>query len=125
MAELHGAVRRHARWREPTQAETAAAVAELREILAGRDDGPGLLAGVADVRLGFYEGEPDEPKAKAAGGLCRQQRADETLIPQWIEEGRRRREQTQLNRPPSSAPQRRPPGPGPGTLRGSRRAACS
>jgi len=49
VAQLTGAARRHARWREPTGAEEAAAVAELRELAAGRGD---LLAEVAGVLEG-------------------------------------------------------------------------
>jgi Beta-lactamase len=54
VAELHGAVQHHARWHQPTEAETAAAVAELHEILAGRDDGPRLLAQVAGLLTGSH-----------------------------------------------------------------------
>jgi hypothetical protein len=87
VAELSGAATRHARWRDLSEAETAAAVAELREIAAGRAD---LLAEVAGILLGFREGAPEEPKAKAAAQLCRLAGADEDLILQWAEEGRRR-----------------------------------
>ena len=41
-------------------------MAELHEILVGRDDGPALLAEVAGVLLGFSEGAIDEPKARVA-----------------------------------------------------------
>jgi len=47
VASLFGAVQRHARWRDPTEAETAAAVNELKEILAGRNDAAVLLAETA------------------------------------------------------------------------------
>jgi len=49
VASLSGAVQRHARWRDPTEAETAAAVNELREILAGRNDAAVLLAATAGL----------------------------------------------------------------------------
>ena len=49
MASLFGAVQRHARWRDPTEAETAAAVNELKEILAGRNDAAVLLAETAGL----------------------------------------------------------------------------
>ena len=39
-ASLTGAARRHAGREEPTEAETAAAVADLRKLLVGRDDAP-------------------------------------------------------------------------------------
>ena len=89
MARLSAIAQRHARWRELTEAETAAAVAEVRETAAARSD---LLAEVAGIMLGASEGELDEPRSKAAARLCIAAGADETLIPQWIEEGRRRRE---------------------------------
>jgi hypothetical protein len=82
------------------------APAELREILAGRDDGPALLAEVAGVRLGFYEGEPGEPRARAVARFCIAADADESLIPEWIEEGRRRAEAARF--PPFSQPGRAP-----------------
>jgi hypothetical protein len=65
-------------------------VTELHEILAGRDDGAVLLAEVAGLLIGFHQGALEEPKAKAAAQLCIAAGADETLIPRWIEEGRRR-----------------------------------
>ncbi len=89
MAELTGSAQRHARWRQLTGAETADAVAEFREIAGDRSD---LLAEVAGLMLGAREGGLDEPKAKAAAQLCRLAGADEALIPQWIQEGRRRAE---------------------------------
>jgi hypothetical protein len=59
VAQLHGTARRHAdRWwggRELTEAGHDAAVAELRELAAGRAD---LLAHVAGILLGT--GEADE-----------------------------------------------------------------
>ena len=82
---------RHSHWRDPTEAETAAAVAELREIIGNRPDGPALLAEVAGILIGAREGELDEAKGKAAARLCIAAGADETLIPQWIQQGRRRR----------------------------------
>jgi hypothetical protein len=90
VAALTGVAQRHANWHELTEDETDAAVAELQEILAGRDDGPVLLAEVAGVMLGFSEGALDEPKARAAAQLCRLAGADESQIPRWIQEGRRR-----------------------------------
>ena len=49
-AELCGIADYHARWRELTEAETAAAVAQLRQMAGGRSD---LLAEKAGVLLGF------------------------------------------------------------------------
>jgi hypothetical protein len=86
-ARLMGVAKRHAHWREPTQDETDAAVAELREVAGDRPD---LLAEVAGTLLGASEGEPHEPRSKAAAGFCTAAGADESLIPGWVEEGRRR-----------------------------------
>ena len=60
---------------------------ELRELAGGRAD---LLAQVAGIFEGASDGELDEPRARQATHLCRLAGADETLIPQWIAEGRRR-----------------------------------
>jgi hypothetical protein len=86
-ARLMGVAKRHAPWREPTQDETDAVVPELREIAGDRPD---LLAEVAGILLGASEGELDEPRSKAAASFCIGAGADESLIPGWIEEGRRR-----------------------------------
>ena len=87
IAQLHGAARNHARWRELTEDEHAAAVGDLRELAAGRGD---LLAHVAGILLGFGEGQLDEPLAEQAASLCRAAGADKDQIPAWIEEGRGR-----------------------------------
>jgi hypothetical protein len=111
VAALTGAAQRHVNWHQLTEDEAAAAVAELEEILTGRDDGPALLAEVAGLLLGFHEGALEEPKAKAAAELCIKAGADETLIPRWIEEGRKRAADAAL--PQFSTPGRRkPPRPG-------------
>lgn len=87
---LYGAAMHHARWDEPTEADTAAAVAEVEEILGGRKNGPALLAEVAGILIGFHEGEIDEFRARVAAHYCIAAGADESLADQWIEEGRRR-----------------------------------
>ena len=109
VASLSGAAERHVNWHEPTEPETAAAVAEFAEIIGGRDDGPALLAEVAGLALGTAEGKGQEyqARARAVAGLCRRAGADETLIPGWAEEGRRR---ATAVRPPSGAPRRIRPG---------------
>ena len=89
-AALTAAAQRHTNWHQLTEDETAAAVAELQKILAGRDDGPELLAETAGILLGFSEGSLAEAKAKAAAQLCRLAGADEALIPRRAEEGCRR-----------------------------------
>jgi hypothetical protein len=88
VAELFGEARHHARWRELSGEEEAAAVAELQALAGGRAD---LLAEVAGILEGASEGEMDEPCARQAAQLCRLAGADEALIPAWITEGRRRR----------------------------------
>ncbi len=105
VAELTGAARHHARWRELTADEHDAAVAVLRELAAGRAD---LLAEVAGLLEGFAEGQPDEPLMRQAAQLCRDAGADPELIPGWIEEGRRRR--ANAVRPSFGAPRRIRPG---------------
>ena len=70
--------------RELTGDEEAAALTELRDLAGGRAD---LLAEAAAVLEGAREGEPDEPLARRAAGLCRQAGADPEAIPAWIEEG--------------------------------------
>jgi hypothetical protein len=77
-------------------AETAAAVEELREIAGGRSD---LLAATAGILPGAARGTLAEARTRAAA-LCIEAGADETLIPQWVEEERRRAE---LARKPRSA----------------------
>jgi hypothetical protein len=91
VAELTGTVQRYARWDEPDEKTTAAAVAELREIADGRAD---LLAEVAGIQLGTKEGTPDEPRARNAAEFCRAAGADPDLIPggsRKAASGRRRR----------------------------------
>lgn len=89
IAQITGTARHHARWRELTGDEEAAAVAKLRELAADRAD---LLAEVAGIFVGTSEGELDEPLARQAAGLCCLAGADKDLIPVWVEEGRRRAE---------------------------------
>ena len=88
VARLMGAAKHHARWRELTADEDAAAVAALRELAAGRAD---LLAEAAGILEGFAEGELSEPLDRQAADVCRRAGADPEAIPAWIAEGRRRR----------------------------------
>ena len=87
VARLTAAAQRHAPGREPTDAETAAAVEELNEITGARGD---LLAEVAGLLMGYYGSTAEEPKADAAAHFCVSAGADLDLIPRWIEVGRRR-----------------------------------
>ncbi len=75
---LTGAAWRHAPGREPTGAETAAAVAELREIVGGRGD---LLAEVAGLLIGYYRRTAQEPRARAAAYYCMAAGADARADP--------------------------------------------
>jgi len=87
VARLTGAAWRHASGWEPTGAQTAAAVAELREIAGGRAD---LLAEVAGLLIGYYRRTAEELKARAAAYYCIAAGASLDLVPRWIETGRSR-----------------------------------
>ena len=86
VAELTGEARHRAKWRDLTEDETAAAVAELQALAGGRTD---LLAEVAGIFEGTSEGELDEPLARCARAVP-PAGADPAAIPAWVEEGRRR-----------------------------------
>jgi hypothetical protein len=108
IARLSGLAQRHARWGGLSEDERAAGAAELRE-LAG--DRPELLAHVAGLALGAAQGNGREYEARgqAIADLCRLAGADESLIPQWAEEGKRRaaaRPMPPLSTPGPRAPQR-------------------
>jgi hypothetical protein len=87
VAEISGTARRHARWRSLTEAEESQAVTELADLAQGRAD---LLAQVAGLQIGCYEGDIDEPRRRQAADLLLKAGADQTLIPAWIEVGRER-----------------------------------
>jgi hypothetical protein len=87
VARLAGAAQRHAPWRAPTDAETAAAVQELREIAGARAD---LLAEVAGLLTGFYRRTKQEARARAAAHYCVVAGARRDEIPRWIEVGQSR-----------------------------------
>lgn len=53
VARLDGIAKPHAQWRQPTQEETDAAVAEVRKVVGDRPD---LLAETAGVLIGASEG---------------------------------------------------------------------
>jgi hypothetical protein len=84
VARLTGAARRHAHQRESAETQTAAAVAELREIAGNRGD---LLAEVAGLLIGFYRRTVEDLKAQAAAGYCIAAGADLDSIPRWIDVG--------------------------------------
>lgn len=84
LARLQGAVLHHARWTPLAGDEMAAALAEVREVLAGRDDGPELLAYVAGILTGSRFGVPaDLEQAVIAGSICVAAGADEFTIDGW------------------------------------------
>jgi hypothetical protein len=93
---LTGAVWRHALAREPTAAETVAALRELREIAGGRAD---LLAEVAGLLIGYYRRTAEELKARVAAYYCMAAGADLELIPRWIEVGCSRAAAARLSPP--------------------------
>jgi hypothetical protein len=101
-AKLTGTATRHAKWRDLTPEEHTAAVTELRDLAAGRTGllarqagllarQAGLLARQAGLLTGCCEHSLHGPIKRQAAGLLIAAGADTQLIPQWIEEGRRRR----------------------------------
>jgi hypothetical protein len=97
-AQIAGTASRHARIRGSLTADArAAAVAELAELAAGRSD---LLARFAGLEVGLHEGDLDEERRVLAAQLCIEAGADQSQIPRWIDEGRRRaREITARHQP--------------------------
>lgn len=95
LARLQGAVMHHARWDPLAPDEMAAAVAEVNEVLAGRDDGPELLAYVAGILTGSRFAYPAElAQAVIAGSICVAAGADDFAIPGWEAIGADRAERT-------------------------------
>lgn len=88
-ARLSGVAKRHADARVAGEAWEAA-VAEIRELAAGRAD---LLAEEVGLLEGAHRGELGESFAFTAAALLRDAGADPELIPEWVAEGRRRREE--------------------------------
>jgi hypothetical protein len=86
-AQITGTARHHSRWRPLTEAEETRAVTELADLAQGRND---LLAQVAGLQIGCYEGDIDEPRRRQAADLLLKAGADQALIPGWIEIGRER-----------------------------------
>jgi hypothetical protein len=86
LAEITGVARRLARG-HLSGAEQQEAAAALSQVARGRAD---LLAESAGLAIGTHEGGPDEARHLQAAQLCIEAGADLSLIPQWVEEGRRR-----------------------------------
>jgi hypothetical protein len=68
IARLDGIALRHARWEPPDDATIEAAAGELRAVAGDRGD---LLADVAGISIGFYEGTLNEPRAANKAQFCR------------------------------------------------------
>ena len=86
LAEITGVARRLARGRL-SGAEQQEAAATLSQVAQGRAD---LLAESAGLAIGTHEGGRDEARHLQAAQLCIEAGADLSLIPRWVEEGRRR-----------------------------------
>ena len=86
LAEITGVARRLARG-QLSGAEQQEAAAALSQVAQGRAD---LLAESAGLAIGANEGGRDEARHLQAAQLCIEAGADLSLIPQWVEEGRRR-----------------------------------
>jgi hypothetical protein len=104
VAALSSAAQRHALWGDVDDAQKTAGAAELRQIAGDRPD---LLAEVAEIMAGWADGKGPEyqAQAQAVAELCRAAGADESLIPGWTEEGRRRAGARRM--PPFSQPRPR------------------
>ena len=86
LAEITGVARRLARG-QLSGAEQQEAAATLSQVARGRAD---LLAESAGLAIGAHEGGRDEARHLQAAQLCIDAGADLSLIPRWVEEGRRR-----------------------------------
>ena len=84
VARLAGAAWRNASGPEPSAAEAAVAVRELREVAVGRGD---LLAEVTGLLIGYYRRTAEEARARGAAYFCIAAGAGLEMIPQWIEVG--------------------------------------
>src|SRR5258708_26229508 len=89
LAHITGNAHRHANSLGTSGRRRAAALAELAELAAGRSD---LLAECAGIAIGCHEGDLDEVRYLSVAQLCIEAGADQTAIPRWIAEGRRRAE---------------------------------
>jgi hypothetical protein len=86
-ARIAAVLRLHARAAPLTGRQEAAALADLAAVADGRID---LLAQQAGLAIGLHEHDSDAPVHLQIAQLCIKAGADITLIPPWIEEGRRR-----------------------------------
>ncbi|HEY7144222.1 MAG TPA: hypothetical protein VH637_08245 [Streptosporangiaceae bacterium] len=86
-AQIAATAARHARGRPLSAAEEGTAAEELAQAAQGRAD---LLAQYAGLALGCHEHAADAARYRQAAQLCLAAGADISLIPAWIDEGRRR-----------------------------------
>ncbi|MGO9500932.1 MAG: hypothetical protein ACLPUO_04935, partial [Streptosporangiaceae bacterium] len=95
LAQIAAVARRYARTRIRSDEERAEAVAKLTEVAGGRSD---LLAEHAGLSLGLGQVSLEilAYQYEMAAELCILAGADESLIPQWIAEGRNRAETARL-----------------------------
>jgi hypothetical protein len=96
LATITGIAHRHAAPSRSSRHSRAAAVAELTELAAGRSD---LLAECAGIAIGFHEGDLDQAQYLSVAQLCIDAGADQTAIPHWIAEGRRRAQAARQRHP--------------------------
>jgi hypothetical protein len=86
-AQIAAAAARWSRKGDLTGQARSDALAQLTDAAAGRSD---LLAEYAGIAVGFHEGDVDEGQYLRAAQLCIEAGADTSLIPHWLEVGRRR-----------------------------------
>jgi hypothetical protein len=97
LAWVQGVVDRHVRYRELTEEERADATAEIRAVTTR----PELLAELAGIRRGMapYKVPPQEvARYERQAELLIEAGADEELVTQWAEVGRKRAEARQAAR---------------------------
>ena len=95
-AELYGTVRHHVRLDPAEDSPRDVALAAVAEIVGGRDDRRALLAEAAGVMLGAARWEEERDRAGRSAALLEAAGADVSLIPEWVEEGKRRAERAAL-----------------------------
>lgn len=90
LARLHGTVRHHVRLNPAQDAPRDVALAAVAALVAGRPDGPALLAETAGIMLGTALWPEDKDQAERSAELLKAAGADQELIPHWAEVGRER-----------------------------------
>jgi hypothetical protein len=90
VASLYGEVRHRVHLNPAQDSPRDEALDAIGELVGKRDDAAELLAEVAGVMLGAARFPEGQDQARRSAELLKAAGADETLIPAWIEEGRRR-----------------------------------